>query len=1031
MKKQITGTVKDSIGVLPGANIRVKGTNTATATDVNGRFILDVPDDGAVLIISMTGYQTQEIPVKDRLVFNVILKEDSKSLEEVVVVAFGKQKKTDVIGAVTSVTPSDLRVPSSNLTTALAGRIAGIIGYQRSGEPGADNAAFFIRGVTTFGYKKDPLILIDGVELSTTELARLQTDDIASFSILKDATATALYGARGANGVILIGTKVGKVGKAKINLRMESNISSPTRNVELADPITYMKLANEAVLTRDPGGATLYSQQKIDNTNKGINSLYYPANDWRKILFKDNTVNQKANFNVSGGGDVAQYYIAGTYNNDHGVLKANGTNNFNNNIDLKSYALRSTTSINVTKSTEVTVRLYGTFDDYTGPLTSGAQMYRNVTRSNPVLFPATYPVDDAHQFTQHIMFGNAFATPNTLYLNPYAEEVRGYQDQSKSLMLAQFEIKQNLSAITEGLSFRAMGNTNREGDFSVSRSYMPFFYQPTNYDKNTNIVSYGGINPDTGTEYLDYTEGPKTVKANLYIESALNYNRTFAKKNNVSGLLIYQMRSFIEGNASSLQKSLPSRNLGLSGRATYSYDNRYFGEFNFGYNGSERFYETERFGFFPSAGIAWYASNEKFMQPLKSVISKLKFRATYGLVGNDAIGSIDDRFFYLSDVDLNNTSRAATFGTDNGYTRNGVLVKRYDNKDITWERSKQMNLGVELTLFDKFDFQADYFTQNRDNILMTRASVPTTMGLSAVTRANVGKASSAGIDASLDYTQNFNSSFWVTAHANFTYATSKFKVYEEPQYKDKNLSRIGNSLSQTFGYIAERLFIDDKDVANSPPQNFGIIPKAGDIKYVDVNGDGVITTLDKAPIGYPTDPEIVYGFGFSSGYKNFDVSAFFQGSAHSSFFINSTNGNGIGGSTEPFITTFRYDGDTPNGVVQNQLLKAYADSHWSEDNRNIYALYPRLSNTANANNDQVNTWFMRNGAFMRLKSVEIGYKIPKKIISKLKFESMRLYASGTNLLTLSGFKLWDVEQAENGLGYPVQKVFNFGINVTF
>ena len=748
-------------------------------------------------------------------------------------------------------------------------------------------------------------------------------------------------------------------------------------------------------------------------------------------MFKDYATTQRANFNVTGGGQVAQYYLAGTYNKDNGILRVNGMNNFNNNINLRSYALRSNVNIGVTKTTQVNVRLYGTFDDYTGPIQGGTQMYRNVMRSNAVMFPATYPVDQEHQYIHHILFGNAVpTTAETNYLNPYAEMVKGYKDYSKSLMLAQFELKQDLSAITEGLSLRAMGNTNRESYFDVSRNYEPFWYQYSNYDKYTQHYNLSVLNPDKGQEYLTSNEGIKTIKSTLYAEAALNYNRTFADKHGISGLLIFNLRNYVEGDVSTIQASMPYRNTGLSGRATYSYDSRYFAEFNFGYNGSERFYKTERFGFFPSAGLAWYASNENFMKPLKNIISKLKFRATYGLVGSDAIGSADDRFFYLSNVNMNSTSLGAVFGTDNNYTRPGVDVQRYDNRLITWETSRQTNIGLELGLFGKIDIQADYFNTFRSNILQERASIPTSMGLSSVVKANVGKAASSGIDMSVDYSNHFGRDFWLTARGNFTYAASAFKVFEEPQYYEQNLSKIGFPISQKWGYIAERLFVDENDVANSPSQNFGTTAMGGDIKYMDVNGDGQITTLDKVPIGYPTDPEIIYGLGFSTGFKNFDVSAFFQGSARSSFWINTADEKlGSPGSTEPFVSYS--SADSPSGKTENQLLKAYADNHWSEENRNIYALWPRLSASPNDNNNQPSTWFMRNGSFLRLKTLELGYTLPEKYSRKLLLNTLRVYASGTNLLTLSHHKIWDVEMGSSGLDYPIQKVFNFGLQLTF
>jgi len=1019
-KIEIRGTVSDSIGPIPGVSIVVKNqTSVGTTSDLNGRYILDVPNENAILVFSMVGFESQEIPVKGRSVIDVTLNVSTSQLEEAVVVAFGTQKRTDLVGSVTSINPSELKVPASNLTTALAGRLAGVIAYQRSGEPGADNAEFFIRGVTTFGYKKDPLILIDNIELSTTDLARLNPDDIASFSIMKDATATALYGARGANGVIMVTTKEGREGKARISFRLENSMSAPTRDIELADPVTYMRLNNEAILTRDPLGQLLYTDDKIANTVPGSGSLLYPATDWREELFKDYAMNQRANLSVSGGGKVARYYVAGAFNQDNGVLKVDKRNNFNSNINLKTYSLRSNININITPTTELITRLSGTFDDYTGPIYSGGGFYTRVMRANPVLFPATYPIDDDHRFVKHIMFGN-YDSGN--YLNPYADMVRGYKDYSRSSLNAQFELNQDLGFLTEGLNARARMNTTRGSFFDVIRQYDPFYYQLGAFDRRTNTYQVNIIDPDQGTDYLTYDPGSRTISSTVYLEAAANYSRSF-EKNTFSGLLVYTLRESLTANAATLQESLPFRNIGLAGRATYIYDNRYYAEFNFGYNGSERFYKDQRFGFFPSAGIAWTVSNEKFWEPLKSTISNLRLRGTYGLVGNDAIGA--GRFLYLSEVNVNNPNRSAVFGTNNGYSRNGVSIARYSDPNITWETAKKMNLALELSVADKWNLVAEYFSELRTNILQSRASTPASMGLWATPAANIGEAKGHGLDVSLDYNQSFLNGMWLQARGNFTYATSAYKVFEEYDYANEPWkSSVGHPLSQQWGYIAEGLFVDEAEVANSPRQNFGEY-MAGDIKYRDINGDGQITELDMVPIGYPTMPEIVFGFGFSVGFKNFDVSSFFQGVGRESFWVDPA-------ATAPFQPYHYSDAERNSGIAyRNQLLKAYAEDHWSEDNRSLYALWPRLSPNAIENNNQRSTYFMRNGAFLRLKQVELGYTLPKEISNKLGMDNLRAYVNGTNLLTWSKFDLWDIEMAGNGLQYPVQKVFNLGVQVSF
>ncbi|MEA4917846.1 TonB-dependent receptor [Proteiniphilum sp.] len=1000
---------------LPGVSILIASSTRGVITDIDGSFEIRASSSDK-LVFSFLGMESQTIEVGNKTYIEVKMSQAASELDEVTIVAFGKQKKESVIGAITTVNPADLKIPSSNLTTALAGNMAGIIAYQRSGEPGRDNADFFVRGITTFGANTRPLILIDNIELTSTDLARLQPDDIASFSIMKDATATALYGARGANGVILVTTKRGIEGPAKIFVRLENSISQPTSNIELADPVTYMKLHNEAVLTRNPLGELPYSQDKIENTMRpGSNPYIYPANDWYKMLFNDYTQNMRGNVSVTGGGNIARYYVAAAFTKDNGILKVDKRNSFNNNIDFKNYNLRANVDIDITKKTTLGVRLSGNFDDYTGPMYTGQEVYQMVMHSNPVLFPAYYPIDEDFKYVKHIMFGNYQGN----YRNPYAEMVRGYQDRSRSQMLAMLELNQNLDFITKGLSLMALMNISRLAEYSVNRSYIPFWYQLRgNYDSYTGEYHLERIN-ENGTEYLGYSESPKTVESTTYTESRLNYANTFGV-HSVSGLLVFTTREWLAANQGSLQLSLPSRNVGLAGRATYSYDSRYFAEFNFGYNGSERFAENNRWGFFPSAGAAWLISNESFWEPLSSTISNLKLRYSYGLVGNDQIGSSSDRFFYLSQVNMNDGARGTYFGENVDKGGAGIRINRYANDAITWETSTKQNYAVEVGLWNKLNVIAEYFTEHRRNILMTRAAIPSTMGLQAPVRANIGEATAHGIDIQSDYQHIWNKDFWTSARGNFTWSTSKYKVYEEPDYKEYWRSRVGRSLNQNWGYIAERLFMDDAEARNSAPQMFGGQYGGGDIKYTDVNRDGQITPADMVPIGNPTSPEIIYGFGFSAGYKGFDASIFFQGLANESFWINTSgfdnSGNFIGIS--PFAN-------------QTQLLKIIADSHWSEDNQDLYAFWPRLSPTVNANNSQQSTWFMRDGSFLRLKQLEVGYTIPGKWQKPLHVNQLRVYFSGTNLLLFSKFKLWDVEMAGNGLGYPIQRVLNFGVNVTF
>ena len=1034
---KITGTVRDSLGMgIPGASLQVKDQKgMGTVTDVEGKFSISAPLKSVVVVSSISFKPTSFIVQAERTKVEVVLKSEDNSLSDVVVTAFGKKERREaMVGSVTSITPSKLKIPSSNLTNALAGQIAGVVAYQRSGQPGLDNASFFIRGVTTFGYKQDPLILVDNVELTPTDLARLQVDDIASFSILKDASATALYGARGANGVILVTTKEGVEGSAKVNLRYENSVSQATRNLEIASPITFMKMYNEAITTRNPLGVPRFTQNDIYNREQtlagapGSNPYVYPAVNWIDELFKSSTNNQRMNGSVSGGGKIARYYIGTSYNKDNGILKVSPVNNFNNNVKLENYQLRSNVNINVTPSTEIVLRLSGTFDEYNGPITDdgsfSADLYKKALHTSPVLFPAFYPSDPSLGIDTHILFGNSATegTGNTVgFSNPYADMMKGYKSFSRSRMSAQLELNQNLSFLTKGLSFKGMFNTNRYSYFDLTRRYNPFFYNVASYDRISNQYTLNWINnqPGQATEYLSFEPGFKDINTFVYMQAVVDYARQLGNKNNISATLIATRQQRLYANADdptsgepSLQYSLPYRNLGISGRVGYSYDNRYFAEFNFGYNGSERFAEKNRFGFFPTIGGSWVISNEAFWNGgIKTVLNKLKLRASYGLVGNDAIGA--QRFFYLSNVNLNG-GNPAYFGQSNGVTRPGVSISNYANNDVTWETSRQTNIGLEVSLFNSLNIIAEVYKQHRYNILMQRASIPTTMGLESGVSANLGTADSRGLDLSADYSKTFRGGFWMSGRMNFTFSQNKYGQYEQPAYREPWRILSGQKIGVQWGYIAERLFVDDQEAAASPTQLFGTgasAPKGGDIKYADVNNDGKITEADQVFLGLPSTPEIVYGAGLSMGFKKIDLSLFFQGVGRTSFFINPSD-------VSPFL-------------ANRQVLQAFADDHWTEENQNLYAKYPRLGTTTAqlSNNLQTSSWWMRDGAFIRLKSIEIGYTFPEKLSKRAFLSNCRIYFSALNPLTWSRFRDWDPELASNGFNYPVQKVYNIGINV--
>ena len=1009
----VSGEVVDDKGdALPGVSIIVEGTTNGVETDFDGNYVININTPNAVLLFSYLGFETQKIKISDQKKINVILKESADQLDEIRIVAFSKQKKNSVIGSMTSIKASELKQPTSNITNALAGKISGLISYQRSGEPGQDNAAFFIRGVTTFGFNNSPLILLDGLQITTSDLARIEPDNIATFSIMKDATATSLYGARGANGVVLVTTKEGKKGKAKVSVRFESAFSSPSKINSFLGAVDYMELYNRAQRMRDQSAILLYSKPKIDGTLNGLNPNLYPDVDWYNELFNDVALNKRVNVNINGGGEVAQYYLSVSNSNEKGLLKIDPLNNFNNNIDINRSNLRANININLTKTTKVAAKFYSLFERYNGPIVSASDIFRQVAQANPANFPKVFEADEASANFNHTLFGNK---GNGGFANPYAESVRGFKDRFSNTTLAQFQINQDLGFITDGLKLRALASVRTYTENQNERSFTPFYYGISEVETSEGIIN-SLYQIQEGTEFLNNPTVNNYGNSNFYYEAVLEYNKTLNEKHDFSGLLVsYFQESLNTISGNTAFSTLPSRNMGISGRASYNYDARYFSEFNFGYNGSEKFAEKNRFGFFPSVGFGWIASNETFFKENMPSVNLLKLKYTYGLVGNDGISGPSDRFFYLSEVNLNNGGTGYSFGTNYNNYYNGYIINRYANENVTWEVATKSNIGLELGLFNKVSIQADYFTEHRRNIYMEREYIPETSGLTAVISSNIGEVKAKGIDLSIDYNHAFSGDFYITGRGNFTYATNKILVNGEPQFQNQNLSRIGYPVNQQWGYVAERLFIDQEDIDNSPEQFNGFSTTnsylPGDIKYADINNDGVINENDQVPIGKPTVPEIVYGFGVSAVYKNFDFSIFMQGSARSSFFINPND-------ISPFVN-------------ERNALSIIANNHWSEDNPDPNAFWPRLSTYEIQNNQKTSTWWLRDGDFLRLKSLEIGYTIPENWGSVFSTANVRLYLTGLNLFHFSKFDLWDPELAGNGLGYPLQRVVNIGAQVKF
>lgn len=1009
-KYQFKGTVVDDRGEpVIGASVSIKGeTGNGVITDLDGKFVLTSTAGKITLEISYIGYKSVVVEATSGKPLQVKLQEDNQVLSEVVVVGYGTQKKESVVGSVQVVKPKELNVPSSNLSTGFAGRLAGVVAVQRSGEPGADGADFWIRGISTFNGTRSPLIVIDGVQASTSDLNALDPEVIESFSVLKDATATALYGSRGANGVMIVNTKSGRESeKAIVNIRIENSYSTHTKTPEFVDGVRYMEMYNEAVLSRKTG-EVLYAQSKIDGTRAGLNPLVFPNVDWYGELFRKGAMNQNVNVNVRGGYKKLDYFSSVSVNHDNGVLKNTKDFSYNNNLNIMRYVFQNNINLSLTNTSKLSLHLNVQLKDYSGPSSSASELFGMVMEANPVDFPVRYPADPESDYIR--WGGKVGGKYNNGYRNPYAEMARGYKSDFESTVMANLKFEQKLDFITEGLSAEALFSFKNWSQSSTKRDSGYNQFQLVTYNRNDlSDYTLSRVGEEVST-VLGTTNGSNGDRR-IYLQAMLNYNRTFGGVHNVSGMFLYNQDQYNINNPGDLIGSLPQRKQGIAGRLTYAYDYRYLAELNFGYNGSENFAKGHRFGFFPSIAVGYTISREKFFEKFSNVITNLKIRASWGLVGNDQIGDV--RYLYLSDIELQDGDLGYTTGRDQNVDKKGPRYKRYSNPSITWEVGNKWNIGLDLSLWNSLNISADVFREVRSDIFMERQRVPDFIGTNSNDKwidlktkmyGNLGKVQNKGMDFSVDYVKEFNKDFSMSLKGTFTFAQNKVLAYDEPDFlKYPNLSRVGHSVDQRLLYIAERLFVDDAEVRRNPIQNIGGQVMAGDIKYknlADGNGvyDGVIDANDRQYTGMPTTPEIVYGFGPSFRYKDFDFSLFFQGAARVSIMMERIH---------PF-----------GNESTRSVLKFIADDYWTADNQSINAKYPRLSKTDNANNAAASTYWQRDGSFLKLKNAEVGYN----------HKFFRVYLRGSNLLTFSKFKYWDPEQGSgNGLSYPTQRVINLGV----
>lgn len=984
----IKGVIKDQLdNPLKGVSIEIVDSNEGTVTDEEGKYSIFVkPTDS--LRFSYVGFQTITLPVKNRVDLNVTMDAVEGSLNEVVAVGYGKQKKVSMVGAQSTVDVQKLKLPTANLNTSLAGRLAGVVSVQRSGELGSHGADIWIRGISTFSSSLSaPLVLVDGVP---RDFSDIDPEDIASFSILKDAAATAVYGVRGANGVILINTKTGKIGKPLIKFRYNEGITNFTKLPSFASGVDYMKAANEASVTRD--GQAKYSQENMDKTASGEDRDLYPDVDWFDALFRKAGHQRNANLNIGGGSENAKYYIGLSYYNETGMYKQDSLQKYDSQNSLKRYNVTSNLTINLTPTTEVKLGVRGYLINVNYPGTSAGTIFGDAFFKTPVIYPVMYSN------------GKTPDVASSRLSNPYAELTQtGYVNQWRSQLASNLQVKQDLGFWLKGLSLSGKFAFDTYNYTSLHREKVPDTYLAIGRDDNGDLIQQL-TNPGKGTEYLGY-DAVKNGDRTIYNEFSLNYRSTFGK-HDVSGMLLYNQSDKLNTQATDVVSSLPYRFRGLAGRATYGFDDRYFIEFDFGYNGSENFAPQNRYGFFPSIGAGWVVSKEKFFEPLKGAVQLLKFRFSHGKVGNSQIDG--RRFAYIATVD--NTS-GYTFGENMDNSYSGKDIGDYA-ADVTWEVAKKTNLGIDLdVLHGKLSLQADLFKEQRTGIFLRRASLPYYLGLQANPYGNVGSIDNQGVDGTLTWRGNIGDVKFQFM-GNFTWSRNKVIEDDLPNYKYPWMERKGRKVSQTFGYIALGLFESEEEIENSPLQNGDVRP--GDIKFKDLNGDGKIDSYDKLPIGYGSIPEMVYGLGFSFSYKNLSLSGLFQGVGNVDILLG---GEGL----QPF----------QQGLSRGNVLSNIND-RWSIENPDPNAFYPRLTPGTINDNYEASTWWLKNGRYMRLKSLQLTYNLSKSFLKRSSLKDAYLFLEGINLLTFSPFKIYDVELG-NGRGdnYPNTRTFAVGFGFSF
>lgn len=981
---------------LPGATIKVLGTSKGTVADVYGKFLIEVGTENDSLSVTFLGYKTHTFRAGNTRNLTVKLEPDveSQKLNDVVVVGFGKQKKVSVTGSVATVKVSEVQQSATpSLSNAIGGRLPGVITRQFSGEPGYDAANVFIRGLGTFSGGRAPLILVDGVE---RDMNNINVQEIESFSVLKDASATAVYGIKGANGVILINTKRGVAGQIKITFRTETAMLTPLRLPKYVNSYEYATLANEAM--SNVGKPPYYTGAELQKYKDHSDPYLYPDVNWVDAMFKKHTTQSINNLSITGGNQVFRYFTNVGFTLQEGIYREDKTVPYKTNSSIKRYNFRSNVDVNLSKNLTMDLSLGGIVQNSNYPgVRGGAPEIFDALRWTP---PNAYPVKNPD--------GSVPGRGTFLSENPFTKITQtGYQKHLRNTLQSSLGARWDLSSlVTQGLYVRALFAYDFYNFMGNYRAKSPASYQYL----GKNAAGGDSMKLIQTEQAMGYDRGYEANNA-YYYEVSVNYDRAFGK-HRVGGMILGNRREYVNLSADNSLANIPNRRQGLASRVTYDYDSRYLLEFNGGYNGSENFPKGKRYGFFPSGAIGWIVSNEKFWNP--NIISHLKLRGSYGQVGNDQIGA--RRFLFQTTI--NKGAASYLFGQDQRAPTGGFAESQLGNESVSWEVATKLNLGMDLELLDgKVNLTVDAFRERREGILIDRRQIPISAGFPSdvIPYANLGIVNNQGIEGSLEIRNRTRSGFYYSLQGNFTFARNKIVEDDSPVRPLAYQNSRGQTIDRPYGYIALGMFKDQSEIDKSPSQTFlQAVIRPGDIKYKDLNGDGLINSNDQTFIGYARNPELMYGFGGTVAWKGFDMSVFFTGAARTNIFVT-------GRSTFAFL----------DGVGQYNIMREYFNNRWKPGADNTNAKYPSVIDIKSTNNYVTSTLYMRNGNYLRVKSAEVGYTLSQTLAKRIGISAFRVFVNGTNLGLWDHVKIVNPEN-DNGEGiYPLQSSVNFGAQVTF